>query len=194
MTGWTAIVPIKPLGDRKTRLAGYLTARDRAYLSETLFAGVIGTLQASPEVARILVVAKRPPDVCGPEDNVVEWVVDRGKGLNAALEDARLVAGDGRQLILHADLPLVAPADIAALLAAAGDDIAIAPDRRRIGTNALAIGAGRRIVLRFGDNSFASHRDQYPNAAILSGRPGLEIDIDAPADYVEALRLGWLPD
>jgi 2-phospho-L-lactate/phosphoenolpyruvate guanylyltransferase len=187
MTGWTAIVPMKSKGQRKTRLEGHVTESGRDQLSEQLFSHVVRTLQDCPQIIRIVVLSGAPPAQLG-----VDWVVDAGGGLNAELERVRADIGDAAVLIIHADLPLLEAADIGILLALAEKTgIALAPDRIGSGTNAIALKGDRQFELKFGADSFRLHREQATNAGIVSGRPGLALDVDTAADLEEATRRGF---
>ncbi len=188
MTGWTAIVPMKAEGKRKTRLATHLCAIGREELAENLFYHVIRTLQNCPTVRRIVLLSDGPPLMGG-----VEWVADQGAGLNAELERVRAGLGNTPTLIIHADLPLLEVADVERLLTAAGrgaDGVAIAPDTSGTGTNALALNRNQSITLAFGPDSFSRHLAQIPNASIITDCIGLALDVDTAEDLDEALRLG----
>jgi len=85
-----------------------------------------------------------------------------GGGLRAALAaGARALAerGAGTVLVLAADLPLVAAADIEALLEAHGEaaGVSVAPDRAGRGTNALACTPPGAIAFQFGPDSCRRH-------------------------------------
>src|SRR3546814_11903582 len=97
---WTAVVPLKTSGERKSRLAALLSAEERSALSVRMFHHVVDVLTQVPAIGRIIVLAEE----C-PADWDGDWMADGGRGLNPELEQARkLVAGD--QIVLHADLPL----------------------------------------------------------------------------------------
>lgn len=170
---WTAIVPLKPGGERKSRLAAELAPEQRAALVEDMAAHVIAVLAAHTCIARIILLADRKPEGW-PHD----WIADAGRGLNPELEAARAACAGENVLIVHADVPSLGTADLDALLAQAD---AIAPDRHNTGTNALALSRDKRVALAFGPNSFAMHRAQLPDAAIIR-RPGLADDVDTPED------------
>jgi len=184
-TAWTAIVPFKPAHLRKTRLAPALSPVARIALSARLFRHVIETLRAVPMIADIAVLAGEPiPGWDGP------WIADTGRGLNLELQAARRSLAGARLLVIHADLPLVTPADIAQLLQAAGPAGAIAPDRHRDGTNALALPAQPDFSFAFGPASFQRHLEAMPGAAIIAAA-GLALDIDTPADLAVAAAQGF---
>jgi 2-phospho-L-lactate/phosphoenolpyruvate guanylyltransferase len=183
MIQWTALVPMKAAGLRKTRLAVHLGADGRDALSERLFTHVISILLAAPSVARVIVLSSTRPKIEG-----VDWVQDEGTGLNAELERARTPAP---LLIIHGDLPLLRVEDVETMLKAAEGNNAIAPDSHNRGTNALALGIDQPFTLRFGSDSFALHCAQSPGAHIIRQCPGLALDIDTAEDMEEAVKLGF---
>lgn len=173
MTGWTALVPIRPAPARKTRLAA-LDNSARLDLTERMLDHVIAVAAAHPAIDRVVLLAEAAR--AGSD-----WIADGHRGLNGECEAARAKLG-GNLLILHADLALLAADDITALLALAQTHgAAIAADRHGTGTNAVALTAGHPFAFRFGPGSRALHEAQLPPGAVLT-RPGLAIDIDTPDD------------
>ncbi len=111
------------------------------------------------------------------------WLPDRGRGLNAELGQARSSLGSGPLLIIHADLPALCPDDIRSMLEEAQHaGCAIAPDRHRRGTNAVALADGRDFRFRFGSGSFARHCNQAGGECTIFERFGLALDVDTPDD------------
>ena len=137
---------------------------------------VLGVLAVSEDIAEVAVLAEtRPGGWTG------RWVADRGAGLNPELERAaRLFPGP--LLVVHADLPELTQGDVAALIEAGQDGVAIAPDHLGTGTNALAALDSRELNFRFGPDSFAQHCAAYAGRAVIVKRAGLAFDIDNPAD------------
>jgi 2-phospho-L-lactate guanylyltransferase len=178
---WTAIVPLKGAGERKSRLAGTVTPAGRIALSEAMLAHVAAVLGAHPRISRLVLLSAAPP-----LDWAADWKRDEGRGLNAELE---AVATEGDRLVIHADLPLLCAPDLDALLDAAAP-VAIAPDARGQGTNALALRDGVPLVALFGEESFARFRAAWPGAAIVR-RPGLALDVDTPVDLARARSAGF---
>lgn len=172
---WTAIVPIKPPDARKTRLEGFDPAHRRE-LTERLLDHVLSTLRGHADVGEVLVLSHQAREG-------FRWVEDHGRGLNEELEAARTaLAAD--VLIVHADLPVVSGADISELLGVAARlGGALAPDRHRTGTNALALRRDLPFALHFGRDSCALHAAQLPAGAMVE-RPGLALDIDTPDDLL----------
>jgi len=180
---WTAIVPFKTAGQRKTRLAPALSPPERDRLAQSLFDRMIRVLGACPAVGRISVLSETPPTRAD-----LDWLPDRGRGLNAELQALEI---QGPRLVIHADLPLATPDDVEALLAAGRGGGAIAPDRHGTGVNALALDASVSIEFRFGPGSFARHQEQATGRLAVVARAGLALDIDTPDDLAEAVRLGF---
>lgn len=172
--GWTAIVPIKPPGTRKTRL-GTIGPDALLALTERMLAHVLAVLSKHPDIARVMVLSQTAPPRA-------QWVEDCGRGLNAELQAAR-TALNCNLLVLHADLPQVSDADISSLLAIAeGSGAAIAVDRHGTGTNAVAIRLGVPFTFRFGPGSCELHAAQLGGQSDIVHRPGLSHDIDTPED------------
>lgn len=180
---WTALVPLKLGAQRKSRLAHRLTLAERERLSDRMAAHVLACLAATPRVSRIVTLAPAPV-------GAGEWRADQGRGLNAELQAARAEV-PGALAVVFGDLPLLSRDDVDALLdVAERAGIALAPDRRRRGVNALAIAVGRALVFEFGEHSFPRYRSQAPEAAVVQ-RPGLMHDIDTVEDMEAAAEAGW---
>jgi 2-phospho-L-lactate guanylyltransferase len=187
---WTAIVPLNYGRDCKTRLASLLSPTERAALVEAMARHVLEELSAVPAIGQVALLSPERPPFAGDS-----WIADGGRGLNAELGDARARFPGSATLFIHADLPLLAAADVMALLAAAGEKgVAIAPDLAGTGTNALAIADDRAFTPAFGPGSFAAHRAALPGAAIVTTE-GLGLDVDEPESLHEiiARHLSWLP-
>ena len=183
--GWTAIIPFKPAGTRKTRLATSLTAAQRDTLSETLFRHVAETLRATPKLTRIVLLSSTRQPVWDDE-----FLPDQARGLNAELHHATHILGPTNLLIIHADLPFVTPEDVSALIAQAEQGCAIAPDRHGTGTNALALRDATNFAFAFGANSFHLHIVAAKTRALVVERPGFSLDIDTQADIELAISRG----
>ena len=184
---WTALVPLKAAAARKSRLSDCLSGEARLRLSESLFRHLLSVLVDCPDVGRVAVLSQARPDGW-----VGLWITDCGEGLNAEVGAAARALGDTDLLVIHADLPAVLTQDIAALIAAAADGIAIAPDRHGAGTNAIALSDASGFPFAFGPGSFERHSARAKGSARIVDRPGLALDIDTPADIAAALGLSGL--
>lgn len=182
MLKWTAIVPLNYGRDCKTRLSQHLTPEQRNILVERMARHVFEQLAQVPAIERLCVVSPEYPPFLD-----ALWVEDQGRGLNGELAAAREQLGAEATLFIHADLPLLAAAEVTALLEVAErSGAALAPDSAGQGTNALALVNAESFMPAFGVDSFRKHRALLPNAAIVE-RQGLAVDIDEP-DTLERIR------
>ncbi len=165
-----AIVPLKSLYLAKGRLSGVLEPAERATLASQMSDHVLATLRE----AGISPVR----------------VVNGDLDLNADVtEAARLAQAQGATdlLLVMADLPYLAAADVAAMIEAGRRSPVVIAEAKDGGTNALLLRPPS--VLRFAFSretpSAASHAEQARAAGIepaILCRPGLAQDIDTPRD------------
>lgn len=182
---WTALVPIKQGGAGKSRLAGLLDQEERERLAGHMAAHVLATLAACPQMRETVILSPQRPE--GWRGG---WSPDRGRGLNAELAVWRQKFGSEPLLVLHADLPLLTPADVATLLdRAEGEGAALATDRKGSGTNALALADGRAFEFRFGPDSCQLHARQGGGVPVVIS-PGLAADLDTAEDLAFARLQG----
>jgi 2-phospho-L-lactate guanylyltransferase len=190
MTLW-AIVPVKPLRRGKSRLAGVLTQEERADLNRRLLVHTLDTLTAIPEIEHVLVVSRDPAALSLARDHGARTVQENGAPkLNVALARATIVAKNYATrgvLIVPADLPLLTPEDVKAMLARARKPpvVVVAPDRHRQGTNALLVCPVGLIEYDFGPGSFQRHCERAIQAGArleVFDLPSLALDMDLPED------------
>jgi 2-phospho-L-lactate guanylyltransferase len=117
-----------------------------------------------------------------------------GAGLNGAAEVALFEATRRRRCwaIIHADLPLITPAALNPVFAAAARDVVLVPSHDG-GTNVIA-GSGTSFRFSYGPASFHRHMAHYPTARVVLD-PRLALDLDTEADLTRAMRHpdgGWL--
>lgn len=190
MTLW-AIVPVKPLRRGKSRLAGVLTQDERTDLNQKLLVHTVDTLSALPEIEHILVVSRDPAALAVAREHGARTVLENGAPhLNIALARATIVAQNyitRGVLIVPADLPLITPEDVRAMLDRAKDPpvVVVAPDRHRTGTNALLVCPVGLIEYDFGPDSFQRHCNRAREAGArleICELPSLALDVDMPED------------
>lgn len=195
MTLW-AIVPVKPLRRGKSRLAGTLSADERAHLNEVLLEHTLKTLKALKEIEQVLVVSRDPHALTLARNLGARTVREDGQPhLNTALKRATVVAQvytTGGVLVLPADLPLLTREDVLKLLdrAVRPPVVVIAPDRHMKGTNALLMWPPGLIEYDFGEDSFQRHCDRTRKAGArleIVELPTLGLDLDLPED-LEIIR------
>jgi len=188
-----ALVPLKDLVQAKSRLAGVLRPSERRALAQAMAQDVLTVLRDHPRVSRITLVSDDPgADLlaekygaqCWPEKSL------QCRGLNPVIgcASARLLTGpEAPLLVLHADLPLLARADIDTALDAyqhtAG--LVIGCDREGTGTNLLVFDARSMPVFSFGENSCARHRESARSAGVpveVLRLAGVELDVEEALD------------
>lgn len=181
-----AIVPVRSLADGKRRLAGAMDDAARVRLNEEFLVHTLGLAASLP--GPVLLVSPDPAVAAHKAAAGCVHVADPGRGLNAAVAAGRARArrdGAARILVLPADLPTARPDDVLAL-AGAPCPVAIAPDRRREGTNGLCLDAGLDFRFSFGAFSFAAHEAEARRLGVASlavENPRLALDIDTPQDW-----------
>jgi 2-phospho-L-lactate guanylyltransferase len=186
-----AIVPVKPLRHGKSRLAEVLSQDERADLNQRLLVHTLDTLGIIPEIDQVLVVSRDPAALALARDHGARTVQENGSNeLNLALTRATVVARSyitGSVLILPADLPLLTPEDVRAMLDKASNPpvVVVTPDRHRLGTNALLVSPVGLIEYEFGPGSFQRHcqRALEKGARLeICELSSLALDVDMPED------------
>jgi len=183
------IVPVKPFGVGKSRLAAALSAAARAQLSRRMLHHVLAQAAQANVLAGSLVVSRDPTVLDGLPARPARFVQEREDGLNRALEQGRqqaLAWGADAILVLPADLPLLTAEDIRRLYhaATAADGVVIAPSSDG-GTNALLLRPATAIPFAFGPHSFAAHQALAQQAGLrwrAFASPTLSFDVDWPTD------------
>ena len=190
MTLW-AIVPVKPLRSGKTRLATVLTQEQRTDLNQRLLVHTVDALKAIPEIEHVLVVSRDPAALSLAREHGARTVKESGAPkLNVALARAAAIVksyGARGVLIVPADLPLITPDDVRAMLKFADQPpvVVVAPDHRRKGTNALLVCPVGLIEYEFGPGSFRRHCQRALQASArleVCELPSLALDMDLPED------------
>jgi 2-phospho-L-lactate guanylyltransferase len=174
------LIPVKRFDHAKGRLAGLLAADERVRLARWLAERVVRA------------AAELPVFVACDHDDVAAWAEGAGAsvlwspgmGLNGAVDAGRAtVAGKGfdHLVIAHSDLPLARNLGRLARPAT----VTLVPDRRRDGTNVMALPVASALAASYGASSFATHLEMA-----LADRfrvevrrdPRLSLDVDTPAD------------
>jgi 2-phospho-L-lactate guanylyltransferase len=190
MTLW-AIVPVKPLRRGKSRLSDVLTPDERADLNRRLLVHTLETLTAIPEIEHVLVISRDQGALALARDHGARTVQENGAPkLNVALARATLVAKNYATrgiLIVPADLPLITPEDVRAMLNLIKEPpvVVVSPDRHRKGTNALLVCPAGLIEYDFGPGSFQRHCERARQAGArleIFELPSLALDVDLPED------------
>jgi 2-phospho-L-lactate guanylyltransferase len=187
---WILVLARDPTG-AKTRLSSILDADIRVGLVLAMLEDVLAAARGVT-LARTFVATESDAVKAVAERSDVEILAVPRSGTNEAATyglHAAAEAGTAAALVLAADLPLIARADIDALVEAARHaPVVIGSDRHRRGTNALLLSPPLAIAPGFGTDSCRVHRERARRArvgATVVLRRGLSYDIDE----VEDLRL-----
>ena len=192
-----ALVPQKSLAIAKGRLSAVLSRAARAQLSLRLLQSVCRALGAVDAVKSVTVMTP-DPDV---QRHATRWGVrvtfDARPDLNGAL--AALFAGlagpEHALLVVAADLPMLRPSDVAAVIARGTHrSIVLAPSKDGTGTNALLLPPGVAMLPAYGPGSLFAHRERARHLGLRVveiRRPGLGFDVDTPGDLTGLERMGW---
>jgi 2-phospho-L-lactate guanylyltransferase len=191
---WT-VLPAKSLARGKSRLRPVLAEESRATFARDLLAHVLQTLRACAMDG--VLVATDGDDVAElARAHGASVRRDAGEGSLAAVVDHALadVASRGARaaLVLMADLPLLRPEDVAALLAALPEDgVALVPDHLGHHTNALAMAPPGALATCFGrPDSFAAHcaaaRQAGLRVAVVDNER-IAFDVDGPEDLARLM-------
>lgn len=184
-----ALVPVKALPEAKTRLARHLPAARRLALAEHLFVHVVDAILASDAVDLCVVVSPDPAVLAEARARDAVALAQERPGLNPGLDEGRAWAlrhGAEALLVVLGDLPLITPADVAALVAlAVTPGVVLAPDRHGTGSNALLLAPPDLLPFHFGPNSALHHAAEAARRGVPL-RPyiatGTALDLDTPDD------------
>src|SRR5438876_6007272 len=139
------LVPVKAFSQAKVRLAPALSGPERAALAQKMATRVLASAPGLP-----VAVVCDDPEVAGWARQLGALVIwEPGRGLNGAVQEgvARLGAAGARLVIVAAsDLPLAT--DLRWVGQFPG--VTIVPDRRRDGTNVIAVPTDAGFAFSYG--------------------------------------------
>lgn len=192
-----AVVPVKRLDRALMRLAGVLSAEERRELQLAMLEDVLGACRDCPRLDETVVVtsdatAQRQAELFGARvapDHSPPRGIDAAVtlGIRTAVE-----RGASAALVLFADLPLLRPEVLAAVLdAAPGRRVTVAVSRDGTGTNALLLRPPGVMSPALGPGSLSRHlvRAGELGATVHTADvPELTLDVDTPDDLAVFLR------
>lgn len=190
--GAVAVIPVKPLGEALGRLAPVLGSAERRRLQHEMLVSVLHACMHAQSLDGVVVVTGDPAVSRLAEGVGVPVVADHDPpaGMNPAVvrgcEWAREI-GARRALVLTADLPLIGPHDIDAVVAEAGPapGVVLVPSADGTGTNAMLLSGPRVLDPQLGIGSLQRHRDQARRrgvAAVEHVNAAIGLDVDTPSD------------
>jgi 2-phospho-L-lactate guanylyltransferase len=192
-----AVVPVKEITAAKQRLADVLAPDLRRQLALAMLEDVLGALAAVRGLGgTAIVTADDAAAEIGVRHGAAVWSEGARDGHTGAVTAAaRYLGRQGlNMLTMPADIPLVQPADIQAVICAHGQRprFTIVPARDRRGSNAILCAPADAVPLRFGDDSFMPHlaaAQACGFAPLTLHLPRIALDIDRPDDLAALLRL-----
>ena len=183
------LLPVKNLAKAKQRLASLLDQPARTELAQTMLSDVTAAIAAfaGDEVAlatsdpfAMNLAGKYGFEIIRDEANVSE---------TDAIEMATRVCearGIQTTLVLPGDIPLLEPADLAAIYHASPDaGSVLVPSADKCGTNAVLRRPASLFPLRFGNDSFMPHLAAAiatNKTCVVLSLPAIGLDIDTPED------------
>lgn len=198
-SGWTLVIPLKPLALAKSRLAPAVGDRARPELALAFAQDTVAAALACRAVRDVVVVtddprAARELALLGARITADEPAA----GLNAALAHGARTARAARPraalAALNADLPALRPAELARVLdAAAAFPRTFLADAAEVGTTLLSARAGTELRPAFGGASRARHSASGAVELDLVDVASVRGDVDNEADLLAAARLGLGP-
>jgi 2-phospho-L-lactate guanylyltransferase len=186
---YRALIPVKALGEAKSRLADHLTKGERAALVLNMLRHVIEVLQESKLFEHISVVSADMSVLEQAQLWGARSLIEKEQGHNPALHTAALeeiATGAQALLTISADLPFLQANDIRKMVEQAEQhDVVLAPSSEGTGTNALLVHPPLAIPYVFGPGSLqrylAEARERHLRTTCYTST-GLTLDIDTIED------------
>lgn len=191
---FTVVLPVKPLGQAKSRLD--LPPATRRELVLAMAADTVAAALAATLVRGVLVVTDDPQAAKVLTGLGALVVPDRPRaGLNAALSHGVAAARESwpgcHAATLSADLPALRTTELdTALRHAELLDRSMVPDAAGDGTTLLAARTGVRIAPAYGAGSRQRHERAGHRVIELPAASGLRRDVDTLADLATATEHG----
>jgi len=193
-----AILPVKKLDRSKSRLSSLLSEKERGLFTLGLLRRTFNILKSSNLFDNVLIVSRDRSVEIFAEQKKALFLLEKRRGLNQALTQATrwaVLRGVHSIFILPLDVPFLTIKDIHSIIEMGKEKekiVVIAPDRERIGTNALFIKPPGIIYYRFGNGSFQHHRQQLKERQIetkIYTSTGISFDVDSTSDYKTMLQM-----
>ena len=189
--GVWAIVPVKSFAQAKRRLALVLSEQERAQLAEAMLCDVLEQVTTLSELEGILVVTADPyaAEIAGSSGaRHVRDLFESGVNQAVAQGLDAVPSADSPVAIIAADVPFATSTEIAdALSRLQTHSVVLTPAESDGGTNLLGLRRAGLIQPRFGEGSFARHRDEARTLKLdccIFRAKGLGHDIDRARDLL----------
>lgn len=181
---------MKSLLDAKSRLSSVLSPEERCALALDMLHHVLDVIAESTEITDLAVISPDADSLDLPRS--ITHLPQIKAGLNNVLEQGKQWAiekGADRLLVVFGDLPFLSPHDITEMVNLAGagnnDMVVLAPDRHKVGTNAMLVQPVSLARFAFGTHSYRIHLGIYAKAGAYVRTytaPGTSLDMDTPFD------------
>ena len=191
------IIPIKRFEKSKTRLSGFLSQEQRAWLCHLMVNDLIEKMSKLEESNMFLVTNEIIPIPEKSKEKVVVLLEGRSSGVNDAVRIADCYIEKNKfdsSIVIPIDIPLLTLKEIKEIISFAQDYreiISIVPSNRFDGTNILLRKPHSIIDTSYDDNSFYNHlRKALDNGVTLKifYNENLKMDIDTIDDVMLALK------
>jgi 2-phospho-L-lactate guanylyltransferase len=183
------IIPVKRLDNAKSRLSSLLTDEERKQFCLKMLEDVLRTMKSVKLAHETVVVGKDPIVLQMAKNFEVAYLKERKRGLNKTVSGAIdwcMEKGATSVLILPADIPLVAPADLNRIFTLGEKaSMVISPSKNGKGTNALLLTPPNISPTFYGPHSFQRHVKEASKLKIslrIYRSPRIALDIDTFED------------
>lgn len=193
------LIPVKDPANAKTRLAGLLSGDERRRLAWAMFEDVSRAVARAARPDLVALVTSYAPAIERARRLAWDVVVEESQQSESASIDwaSRQLAERGVETVMRlpADLPIVEPEDVDALLSIELETpgALLVPSREGTGTNAIIRTPPALFASRFGPDSLRLHREEARRVGvnpIIVSNPRIALDIDDPADIELLLEQG----
>jgi len=187
------ILPVKDLRRSKTRLARWLSPRQRSDLMRAMVEDVLEELARASKVSGVLVVSTdRSLHKIADQYGARSTAFDDDRSLNQAVGAAcEQLARQGQTscMIVHGDMPFLSGERIDRLIAQASrNQTILVPCKDRQGTNLLVLTLPAKFPFQYGRDSFRRHLQAARAAGLdpqIEADPDLALDVNGPACLAE---------
>ncbi|HKY03443.1 MAG TPA: 2-phospho-L-lactate guanylyltransferase [Blastocatellia bacterium] len=193
------LIPVKDPANAKTRLASLLSTAERRRLAWAMFEDVSRAVARAVGPDLVALVTSYAPAIERARDLAWDVLIEESQQSESASIDwaSRRLAERGVESVMRlpADLPLVEPEDIDALLSVELDrpGALLVPSREGTGTNAIIRTPPALFPSRFGPDSLRLHREEARRVGVdplILSNPRIALDIDDATDIAALLERG----
>ena len=191
------IIPIKRFEKSKTRLSGFLSQEQRAWLCHLMVNDLIEKMSELEESNLFLVTNEIIPIPEKSKEKVVVLFEGRSSGVNNAIKIADCYVEKNKfdsSIVIPIDIPLLTLREIKEIISFAQNHkeiISMVPSNRFDGTNILFRKPHSIIDTSYDDNSFFNHFKKALDIGVslkIFYHENLKMDIDTIDDVMLALK------